>query len=76
MKKENMYKDLEEAINLRHDQLVLTRCPNWCDEGYSVARWDADDKEFVNSAAPNNLFHKCVTGFVEIDSDGYTCKYR
>lgn len=66
-----MYKGLEETSKLKYNQLVLTRCPNWCDEGYSIATWDGE--EFVNSAAPNNLFNGCVIAFIPLDEDGEPC---
>lgn len=63
-----MYKSISEAINLRYGQLCLCRCPNWCDEGYQVAKWTGS--EFEYDADPNGSFNNYVIAFMPLDDEG------
>lgn len=67
-----MYKSIEHANKLNNNQLVLTRCPDWCDEGYQVARWNGS--EFYYDSDPNGTFNEHVIAFLPLDEDGKPCK--
>lgn len=66
-----MYKSKKETSKLRHNQLVICRCPNWCDEGYQIARWNG--KEFEYNSDPNGTFNDYVIAFLPLNEDGEPC---
>lgn len=63
-----MYINIEESKKLKHNQLVICRCPNWNEEGYQIAYWNG--KEFEYSGQPNDMFNELVIAFKPIDEDG------
>jgi hypothetical protein len=56
------------AIELDYEQLVLTKCPDWCEEGFQVAVWNG--KEFEFRAQPNDMFNEHVTDFMILSEYG------
>lgn len=65
-----MYYEIERTKDLKHNQMVICRCPDWNDEGYQVAQWCDSDKEFWYSGQQNDMFNKCVIAFCPLDEDG------
>jgi len=63
-----MYKGLNETSTLNNLQLVIARCPGWCEEGYQIAIWNGTRFEY--GEAPNDSFHEHVIAFLPLDSDG------
>jgi len=63
-----MYYRKEESKRLKYNQMVICRCPNWCDEGYQVGRWNG--KEFTYEADPNGWFDRDVIAFMPLNEDG------
>lgn len=63
-----MYKGKSEAYKLNRGQMVICRCPDWCNEGYQVAEWNGE--EFEYDAQPNGAFDSTVVAFLPIDEDG------
>lgn len=63
-----MYYGLNKSASLKRNQLVICRCPNWCDEGYQVAKWNGS--EFEYDSDPNGTFNEYVIAFMPLNSDG------
>lgn len=63
-----MYEGLNKASKLKTNQMVICRCPNWCDEGYQIARWNGE--EFEYDSDPNGTFNKYVIAFLPLNEDG------
>ncbi|TAJ13038.1 hypothetical protein DMA11_10250 [Marinilabiliaceae bacterium JC017] len=66
-----MYKGLEHTNKLKREQIVLCRCPQWCDTGYQVAIWTGCKFDYPD--APNDMFHDCVIAFMPLNKDGEPC---
>ena len=64
----SMYYGLKEKVKLKEGQLVLARCPNWCDEGYQIATYNGS--EFEYSSDPNGSFNEYIIAFMPLDEDG------
>lgn len=58
----------ERRNELDHDQLVLTKCPEWCNEGFHVATWNGTEFEYRDQ--PNNMFDDLVTEFLILSEEG------
>jgi len=48
---------------LGHDELIICVCPDWCEEGYMVAKYNHSDMLFEYDGDPNGSFDDYVTGF-------------
>ncbi len=54
--------------NLAINQICLCQCPDWCSEGFQVARWDGEKFDYDSSSNPE--FDGKIIGFVPLDEDG------
>lgn len=67
-----MYESLINNRFLNKNQLCLCRCPDWCEEGYQVAKWNG--MKFEYEADPNGGFDRYVKAFIPLDADWRPCK--
>ncbi len=63
--KDNNWKPITEKP--KKAQLCLCYCPEWCDSGYQVAKYNSHTKKFDYMESPNSNFHNCVIGWMAID---------
>lgn len=66
-----MFEGLNKTSKLKRDQLVICRCPNWCNEGYQIATWNGEAFEY--DADPNGSFNDYVIAFLPLNEDGEPC---
>lgn len=51
------------------NKTLICSCPDWCDEGFQVAKWNGE--RFYYSAQPNEMFHGLVKewAILEVSND-------
>jgi predicted transcriptional regulator len=62
-----MYYTIKEKTP-KEGQLVICRCPDWCDEGYQIATFE--DNEFQFSGQSNDQFNDLVIAWTPLNEDG------
>ena len=63
-----MYESRDRAKLLTKNQMCICRCPDWCDEGYQIAKWNGEAFEY--DADPNGGFDQHVIAFLPLNKDG------
>ena len=63
-----MYESRDRAKLLTENQMCICRCPDWCDEGYQIAKWNGENFEYDND--PNGGFDRHVIAFLPLTDDG------
>ena len=51
----------EIGYTLEKDQVVVVKCPEWCEAGFQVASWNGVEFEYADQ--PNDKFHGNVVSF-------------
>jgi len=65
-----MYVGIERKIELKHRQMVICRCPEWNEEGYQIAQYDATDESIWYTGQQNDNFESCIVAIAKLDEDG------
>lgn len=55
---------------LTDGQRAVCKCPEFCDEGFVVATWDADEQKFTTSWHDGEDFHGFVTEYLPLYTPG------
>jgi len=66
------YYEVGKANKLSYNQMVIARCPNWCDTGYQVCKWNG--QEFYYDDQSNDMFNEDVIAFMPLNNDGEPCR--
>jgi len=64
----SLYKNIDQAKDLKFNQLVLCKCPEWNEEGFQIATWNGN--EFEYSMQSNELFNSLVVSFMVLNKNG------
>lgn len=69
-----MFYPKSRAAELNVGDLVLTKCPGWCPEGFQIATWNGSIFEYESQ--PNDWFDKDVTEFMILSEDGDVLEFK
>ena len=56
---------VDDKLQPKDGQTVVCKCPDWCEEGYQIAKWDG--RIFRYESQPNLMFNNYVKKWAEFE---------